>query len=431
MILISLLLALPAVLGSGITPASKYVLGARSPDLQARQVIELCGGSMIFERCGGPWCAPEGMFCCGLITQVNSAVQDPSAIASMLTRSDIMSILTGSFTGMPTGFPTGKPGMPSLPAGGAVRSYLWNRRLWRLPICSTGNSGTSGNSGSGGGKSNPRVLGMNGMKRRTIDLDLEVELINAWLTEIACTVELVSKSTNEAGATIKFEIGRDVAGFALSHSCGAEANLSISQSLSGSAVGIVQDTNVSLDATIPNLPPSNKTAPAGEVINWNCWVSYVFKRDVSYGQFEETISLIYELPPAQPLGGVGGSSDGNAGGNSAPANGTGSGAGSSAGSGTGSGAGNGGASGGGWGLNSGGNWGRINGITLYSDENELAKVIVGDKLVIERDPSVNASSGNQTGSGAPGASATSPSGASTLAMPVALAALVAAVALLV
>lgn len=156
-----LLASLPAAqAGSPVTEASKYSLAGRSANVQARQVIELCAGSPVFQRCGGRWCAPPGMYCCGrtsphsrandsgrvprrrivprhavvllcrhvrgrlpglyvalstradlAINDVKSVMNDPSALASMLSRSDVMSVLTASFTGFPAG------GMPTATGG--------------------------------------------------------------------------------------------------------------------------------------------------------------------------------------------------------------------------------------------------------------------------------------------------------------------------
>jgi hypothetical protein len=62
---ILLLGAATALAASPVSEPAKYALAGRSANVQARQVIELCAGSPVFTRCGGPWCAPPGMFCCG------------------------------------------------------------------------------------------------------------------------------------------------------------------------------------------------------------------------------------------------------------------------------------------------------------------------------------------------------------------------------
>jgi hypothetical protein len=81
-----------------------------------------------------------------------------------------------------------------------------------MAITSGQGSGTSGGTGStpgGSGTSNPRVLSTNGQRRRTVDLDEEVEYIEEWGTEVACSTENAGKRTNATGATIRFEIASE------------------------------------------------------------------------------------------------------------------------------------------------------------------------------------------------------------------------------
>ncbi len=129
---------------------------------------------------------------------------DPSAIASMLTRSDVLSALTASFTGIPS-FPAG--GQQPQPTGGGAGAAPT-----QMAITSGQGSGTSGGTGStpgGSGTSNRRVLSTNGRPRRTVDLDEEVEYIEEWGTEVACSTENAGKRTNATGATIRFEIASE------------------------------------------------------------------------------------------------------------------------------------------------------------------------------------------------------------------------------
>ncbi|CAK9787440.1 hypothetical protein CC85DRAFT_330768 [Cutaneotrichosporon oleaginosum] len=378
-----------------VSEASKFSLSDRSPNVHARQiVVELCAGSPIFERCGGPWCAPQGWFCCGLgacpngascldqrwccfeglteqqcragIEQASSMVQDPSAVASMLTRSDILSVLTASFTGMPSGFPTGAATGSqngAAPTQMAITQGVDSGSGAGSNSSIPGGSGGSGGGGGGGGSSSSGLSITEGRTRRTIYLETEVEFTREWSVQSWCMARIQALRTNETGATISFEIAADVAGFTLSHDIFVGGTLSISQSLSGGAAGIA----------IGNISTSARPIPMGPPSNTTCAVTYVFTRETSYTMFGERITLIYEssnagstAPGAPALPTTPNMPE-------APT--------------------------------AQGSSCRINGITLYKDQNELAAVKVGDAFQIDLDPSMagtNTSASGTSGTGVSG-----------------------------
>jgi hypothetical protein len=166
----------------------------------------------------------------------------------------------------------------------------------------------------------------------------------------------------------------------MSHSVGSDGKLSMSQGLSSSAEGLTVGSDISMEKQV--IP--NPSAPGPEVIDSGCTVSYIFTRGVAFGMMEETISMIYEFPIVSPAK-----------------------------------------------RQAGASWGRINAITLYADEADLEAVKVGDAIAIEMAPAAVANGTSApTGAATPGAStpaaAEPKSGAEALAVPSALAALVAA-----